>query len=267
MRTSVALLVSLVLALVPATLLSSAEAGGTYAVTLASSAPTAKPGQKVTFSGKVSPKASGKEVRLQYLSVYEGDRDWRTWRTTRVRSDGTYSVTFTPQVGHLRWRVLKPSDSVAAGAVSTVLMLKTYGWFGLAEGQEDEPAVRVAEGEQHLRPYGPVSVAGHTVSKYFSTTSTAAGTTRWYTDHSCIRIQVTVGLDDDSTDGTAGRFRVHGGSKQLAVKYLKNDTYETLDATFSESVPWIRFSGEALYDTATYVNGSNPRLLCAFVED
>ncbi|MCW2830740.1 MAG: hypothetical protein JWP31_1432, partial [Aeromicrobium sp.] len=197
MRVSLTMAASaLALALVSATFVSPAQASDRYAVSFAVSKTSVTKGQRVTVSGAVSPKAAGKEIRFQTLVIDEGDERWTTVRTATIRSDGTYSRKITPSAGIHQWRAYKPSGSGHRSGKSRSVTIKTYSWYAMTNA--DETDLAIASGSQWLGRYGPITVAGRSVSRYFATNQLGGDTTRWYTRHACKRIRVEVGLWDES---------------------------------------------------------------------
>lgn len=261
MRKTLTLLVAMAVALLPAAFSSQAKASSKYTVTFKVSKTSITKGQKITLSGKVSPKAAGKTIKFQALLGSEGDETWTTVRTATIRSDGSYSRKVTPFAGAFRWRAYKPSGSGHGAGVSKAVTIKTYSWYKMANADDTELAI--PRGDQWLGRYGAIPVAGVTVSRYFATNQLAGDTTRWYTQHTCKRIRAEVGLWDAASASAVGQFRIFANSTKVASVQVKKGTMIAVDASFSPSKTGaVTFTGEAKGSGVTPIVASNPRILC-----
>ena len=270
MRKIATVLVALAVMLAPAAYVTQAQAAGKFSVTLKSSRTSVADGSKVTFTGKVSPTAAGQRVRIQFYLTNEGGSSWQdAWRVTGavVRSDGSYSKTFTPYEGEHRWRVYKPSGAGHGAGASPAVTLKVYKWFKMALSGGDRP--RVASGKEHINKYGTTEVAGTPVRHYYASDPDGSGTTRWDTDRSCARLRVDVGLGDNSAEGAAAQFRVFaGGYNKIISQKVSKGKMISIDVKFSASAtPWLKFTSQNRVDVDTYLNASNPRMSCAYPND
>ncbi|MGC3995150.1 MAG: hypothetical protein QM779_13720 [Propionicimonas sp.] len=71
-----------------------AEAATRQSVTIVAGTTAAEVGQKVALSGKTTPKAAAKKVRIQQRNA--GSSAWRTVKTVTTTKAGTWSTTVTP---------------------------------------------------------------------------------------------------------------------------------------------------------------------------
>lgn len=263
MRKILVVLSSLAIALAPAALMAQADAGGKYTVTFKVTKTNITQGQKVTLSGKVSPKAAGKTIKFQALLGSEGDETWTTVRTVKIKSNGKYSKKVTPFTGVYKWRAYKPAGSGHASGKSKAVTIKTYAWFRMANADQTE--LFISSGAQWLGRYGPIQVAGKTVNRYFATNQLAGDTTQWYTQNNCKRIRADVGLYDVSAQAAVGRFRIFANAKQIVSTRVPYGTSIAIDKTFSpKATGTIKFTGAVEGETqgVTAIVAANPRVLC-----
>lgn len=96
----------------------SAAAAPAYKVSLNVSDTTPTVGQRVRFSGKVTPAADGKPVILQGKI---GNSGWITVKRLRLSDNSTYRVAFAfPGAGKVAMRVVKPRSNGSAKGISPV---------------------------------------------------------------------------------------------------------------------------------------------------
>lgn len=173
---------------------SAASAKGRYRVSMALSTTTLVQGEAVTVTGKVTPKGKAKGTKLKLQVRYSSRGKWKTAKTTRVNSKGTYRFTERPTTVKQRWyRVLAPKNKKkhrSAGA-SRPAPLQVYGWVYLV----DRPAV------SDYRTGGEVvNISGRTYPKSYSTDNHAD---EWDLNRKCIALSTTVGISDESSSGSA----------------------------------------------------------------
>ncbi|QGG42982.1 hypothetical protein [Aeromicrobium yanjiei] len=253
------------LAIASAAFSSQAQAATPYKVSLSVSKTEIKQGDRVVFSGTVSPAAKGTKLKVQFFDVDQGGNRWRTVATTTVRSGGKYSKTVEPRDGSTSYRVYKPSGAGLSGGASRTVIMRAYAWYKMANA----PDMGIAYGERYIGQYGPQTVGGTAVTRYWSSDANGAGKTRWSTLHTCKLVRATVGLDDRSAAGADAQFRVHADEKRIVSQRVTPGT----TVTFTADVPraetgGVTFSAEARNaDRPVYVNASKPSLYCAFPED
>lgn len=264
MRKLAVILTAIAVAILPAAFLSQAQAAGKYRVTLKASKTGLNLGGTTVFSGKVSPKAKGKTVRIQMLVVSQiGAKSWKTVSTANVKANGTYARTVKPQADITVYRVYKPSGAGRSGGASKSIRVRAYSWYPMVS---DELAPTLASGGQYLDQYGPQTVAGTPVTKYWSTTGTAGGKTRWFVHHSCNLLRLSVGLDDRSAEGADAQFRVHADEKKIVSVRVRKGAMTAVDvAVPRDATGNLAFTAEARNNLVpTYVNVSRARAHCAF---
>lgn len=265
MRKLAVLCTAVAVAIVPAAFLSQAQAAGSYEVSLSVSKTEIRQGDTVVFSGTVEPSAKGSIVKIQFFDRDQGGDRWRTVATTTVKSGGAYAKTVTPRDGSTSYRVYKPSGSGLAGAASSSVVLRAYAWYKMA----NEPELFVNYGASLKGQYGPQTVAGIPVTRYWSTGATANGRTQWATLETCKRLRVNVGLDDRSDAGADAQFRVLADQDRIVSLRVKKGTMTAVDVAVPRAATrTLTFSAEARNDLVpTYVNASKPQAYCAFPED
>ncbi|AWB93861.1 hypothetical protein [Aeromicrobium chenweiae] len=246
-------------------LVSQAQAATPYKVSLSVTRTEIKQGDTVVFSGKVSPSAKGARLKVQFFDIDQGGNRWRTVATTTVKSGGAYAKTVAPRDGSTRYRVYKPSGSGLSGGASKTVIMRAYAWYKMA----NVPDVPLASGEQYKGQYGPQTVAGTPVTRYWASSASAGGRTRWLTLHTCKRVHAEVGLDDRSAAGADAQFRIHADQTRIASVRVKKGTMVTVDVAVPRAeTGGLIFTAEARNSARpTYVNASKPRAYCAFPED
>jgi len=263
MRTFIALLSAIALAIVPAALLSEAQAASRYSVSLHVSKTEIAHGTSVVFSGKVSPAANGSTVSIQYFDVDQGGNRWRTIDHATVKSDGTYARSIVARDGSTSYRVFKFAGSGLSSGASPSVLIRAYSWQTMYFSD------LIRYGEQYIDQYGPQTVAGVPVEHYWATTSTAAGASRWSTTGTCKRLRADVGLDDRSDAGADAQFRIHADADVVYSLRVKKGTIVPVDLPLDRAnTISVKFSAEARNDLVPlYVVAANPRMYCAFPED
>lgn len=269
MRKLVVVCTAIAVAIIPASFLSQAQAADSYDVTLTSNRTSLDNGSTVTFTGKVSPKAAGQQLKVQYFST---DQDGDLWKDAlhieriTITSNGTYSGTFTPYEGERLWRVYKPSGQGVGSGFSSPVTLKVYEWWKLTGPSSLSEHMYIQNGAGQIDKYGTIPVAGTPVSRYYASNDDGSGTTRWYLDRRCKQVRFDAGLADVSA-GTSSQLRVytHGDQPFISQKVTKGQKI-SVDKTFSQSAsPWIKFTSENRQDLPTITVASNPRVYCAFL--
>lgn len=263
------------LATAPAAFMAQAQAADKYTVTAKVSDTSIMQGEKFKMTGKVSPGAGGKTVKLQYLYVTDGPDSWATVKTTTLKSDSTYSFTVLPSTeGYDKWRVYKAAGSGHAAGASKPILVRPYSWVPLANEEDSALGVEVdtTSGDPEvsgLGRYGQIYVAGNAYTKYWETNEFAEGKTSWAFDGYCKAVVATFGLDDDSADEARGHIKLYqhngNGTKMVYDKGVTTSTHDRIKVGVSSSTDLFTIKGTRNYDTvSTRLVAANPKALCSF---
>lgn len=187
---------------------SAAAQAAAYRVTLKVSTDQAVQREdKVTLTGKVSPKAPGSKVTVQIR--YEGQKNWKAIGTAKVQGDGSYKYVDKPKTRVDRaYRVLKPASGATTKGISKERDVEVYGWEWL-DARTPSASKDVLEifsmpinGEDYL----------HTL---YSATTTPSAFVEYTLGRKCLLLDATFGLSDRTATGGAGRIQVHADGVSL----------------------------------------------------
>ncbi|WP_249010034.1 hypothetical protein [Conexibacter sp. DBS9H8] len=135
--------------------------------TLMESTSSTETGQRVTFTGTVTPGASNRRVLLQ-LQVGPNGRAWRTIAATRTNGSSAFTITRAlARTGEDTLRVLVPGDAVNVAGTSDPVTL--------AVQQAQNPAFTIAASAPQITVGDPLTLSG-SLSPVAGTTLPTAGT-------------------------------------------------------------------------------------------
>ncbi len=96
---------------------------------------------KVSLTGKVSPKAPGSKVTVQIR--YDGAKRLESHRHRQGQGDGSYTFVDKPSTrASTGYRVVKPADEGGSKGVSKERAVEVYGWDWLAQPHPERHAQR-----------------------------------------------------------------------------------------------------------------------------
>jgi len=161
-----------------------------FSVSISASAGTIELGSTVKLSGKVSPKAAKKTVKIQRR--YAGG-SWTTIKKVRLSKKSSYSATVKPtRGGPTEYRVQKPRSNGRSTTTSATRTVNVLRWRALQEFPVTGFPVT----------YGTRSIAGAALPA--SATINGLQDATWTIGGSaCTTFRTAIGIDDASTPGTA----------------------------------------------------------------
>jgi hypothetical protein len=204
----------------------SAASAAAYRVTLKSSASDAVQNEdKITLSGKVTPKAPGAQVTIQIQ--YEGKTAWKSIGTTKVKKDGTYSYSDKPTSRLDRsYRVVKPADKNGSKGTSKARNVEVFGWDWLNE-KTTSANVNV------ISTYAmPINGADYRNTLYVDRTKTS-GYSEWTLGRKCTELRATFGLSDRTETGGKATIKATTDGTAVYVRAfsLGESEAKTIDVT------------------------------------
>jgi len=249
--------VLLVAALMVAGTAQTAEAKA-FSVSIKTSATTVDVGGSFTLSGKVSPKAARKTVKIQRR--YEGG-SWTTIKKVKLSTGSRYTYTVKPtRGGPTQYRVQKPRSNGRSAKTSATKLVTVWRWRPLQEF----PATGfpVTYGTRTIG--GTALPASATINGLQDATWTIGGSR-------CTTFRSAIGIDDASTPATTASpnlFWNNGlpGETQFQLPPRNQDlTFGQNYRSFTEAVP-ANVSTLRLFGVGTagsLVTLGTPQLYCS----
>jgi hypothetical protein len=156
-----------------------------FSVTISASKTTIELGQTVKLTGKVSPRAKKKRVKIQRR--YEGG-GWRTIKTVKLSSKSRYSYTVKPtRGGPTQYRVQKPASGGRSAKTSATRTVNVYRWRALQEfPRTGYPVI-----------YGTRGIGGTAFPA--SAALNGQDSTWTFGGNRCTTFRTSIGVDDAST--------------------------------------------------------------------
>lgn len=159
-----------------------------FAVSISASKATIELGQTFTLSGKVSPSAKKKRVKIQRR--YEGG-SWTTIKTVKLSSRSRYSYTVKPtRGGPTQYRVQKPASNGRSAKTSSTRLVNVWRWRALQEFPREQV---------YTVTYGTRSLGG---TPFPSSAALDGQESTWtFGGNRCTIFRSSIGVDDASTAG------------------------------------------------------------------
>ena len=159
-------------------------------VTISASRSTVELGQSVKLTGKVSPSAKKKRVKIQRR--YEGG-GWKTIKTVKLSSRSRYAYTVTPtRGGPTDYRVQKPGSKGRSTTTSATRRVDVFRWRSLLDFPVTTPYTLV----QGTRTIGGQTFPASAALRGSDATWTIGG-------GRCTTFRTSIGIDGTSSAGVA----------------------------------------------------------------
>lgn len=242
-------------AVAPAQASDSAAAQAAYRVSLKVSTDQAVQREdKVSLTGKVSPKAAGSKVTVQIQ--YEGKTAWKAIGTAKVKKDGTYAFADKPSTRLDRsYRVVKPADQGGSKGVSKERAVEVFGWDWLSART---PSATLNVISAYLMP---INGEDYRNTLYVDRTK-ISGYSEWTLGRKCTQLEATFGLSDrTATGGQAYIKATTDGTLAYARDFkLGESELKTIDVT---NVYRVRFDfAQTPATPVTEPSAGAARVLC-----
>ncbi|MCU1677436.1 MAG: hypothetical protein JWM93_2194 [Frankiales bacterium] len=222
-----------------------------YSVSISASRTTIELGQTFQLTGKVSPNAKKKKVKIQ--RQYLGG-SWKTIKTIKLSSKSTYTYTVKPTTGGpTLYRVQKPKSGKRSAKTSQPRLVDVYRWRALQEFPRE--AV-------YTVTYGPRSIGGTT----FPASAALDGQESTWTfgGSRCTVFRSSIGVDDTSTPGVTSSpnfmWNHNIGGQQMFQLSPRNDGLATGQnpRSFVEPIPADKTT---LYVNSVFGGAAGTRIL------
>jgi hypothetical protein len=159
-----------------------------FSVSISASKATIDLGQSFTLSGKVSPSARKKRVKIQRR--YEGG-SWATIKTVKLSSKSRYRYTVRPtRGGPTQYRVQKSASNGRKTTSSATKVVNVFRWRALQE---------FPRSASYTVTYGTRSIGG---TPFAASAALDGQDFTWtFGGNRCTTFRTSIGVDDASTPG------------------------------------------------------------------
>lgn len=228
-----------------------------FDVTIKASTSELVKGKKVTFKGKVSPKAAGQTVVLQ--QKFAG-KPWKATGSGTLTKRGRYEIADKPTTMNARkYRVVKPASGSHAKGISPNVAVGVFQWHNVYDLQ--------ARASRSMYRTERLSIDTVEFTKSLEGGYYAAEDPTGFIDYNlerhCITLKATYGMADDADQGSSVKIDVVGDGTELytgTFALLQSET-KTLDL---HGVFRLAFDYTALTDAAASPAVGSPEVLCSF---
>ncbi|WP_151081446.1 hypothetical protein [Nocardioides cynanchi] len=232
-----------------------AQAGAAWRVTATTTSSQVKVGDKVVFTGKVSPvrAAAGHKVTLE--EKFKPGKPWVVQRKATVRDNGTYRIADRPAANTVHsYRVVMPASGQHAKGVSGNMLVKVYQWTLLDTHTFVNQDGMLQTSTLHLN--------GTVYPRSLVAEFTGLSTVEVNVDHRCIAFRGTFGVADSSMTGAQSTLTAEADGVQIYASTLALGQADVQRIALDSPLK-LRFSAQSVVPGIDGFGGiGSPGVLC-----